>query len=141
MLLKKIGLQWCRNRGGQGGHWPPQYLADQLTLFEPGRADYPHLLLLAPSMFVAFRHHWCMYILQNIWIFYLQLFLLVWFFLTKYISTLNIAMHELFSQCFTSSTTTSLAKYSWRYEIKPKVQFFKNTFDYWQFWFYFLLLI
>ena len=26
-------LQWCRNRGGQGGHWPPQYLADQLTLF------------------------------------------------------------------------------------------------------------
>ena len=23
-------------------------LADQLTLFQPGRADYPHLLLLAP---------------------------------------------------------------------------------------------
>ena len=22
--------------GGQGGHWPPQYLADQLTLFQPG---------------------------------------------------------------------------------------------------------
>ena len=34
--------------GGQGGHWPPQYLAHQLTLFETGRADYPHLLLLAP---------------------------------------------------------------------------------------------
>ena len=34
-----------------GGHWPPQYFADQLTLFEPGRADYPHLLLLAPTMF------------------------------------------------------------------------------------------
>ena len=49
--------QWCRNRGGQGGHWPPQYFADQLTLFEPGRADYPHLLLLAPSMFFTFRHH------------------------------------------------------------------------------------
>jgi hypothetical protein len=28
---------------------PPQYLADQLTLFQPERADYPHLLLLAPS--------------------------------------------------------------------------------------------
>ena len=49
--------QWCRNRGGQGGHWPPQYLADQLTLFQPGRADYPHLLLLAPPMFFTFRHH------------------------------------------------------------------------------------
>ena len=43
--------------GGQGGHWPPQYLADQLTLFEPGRADYSHLLLLALSMFFTFRHH------------------------------------------------------------------------------------
>ena len=42
---------------GQGSHWPPQYFADQLTLFEPGRADYPHLLLLAPSMFLTFRHH------------------------------------------------------------------------------------
>jgi hypothetical protein len=29
----------------------PQYFADQLTLFEPGRADYPHLLLLAPNVF------------------------------------------------------------------------------------------
>ena len=35
--------------GNQGGHWPPQYLADQLTLFEQGRADYPHLLLLAST--------------------------------------------------------------------------------------------
>ena len=26
-----------------GGPLAPQYLADQLTLFEPGRADYPHL--------------------------------------------------------------------------------------------------
>ena len=34
-----------------------QYLSDQLTLFEPGRADYPHLLLLAPQMFFTFRHH------------------------------------------------------------------------------------
>ena len=33
-------------RGATGP--PPQYLADQLTLFEPGRADYPHLLLLPP---------------------------------------------------------------------------------------------
>ena len=34
--------QWCRT---QGGHWPPQYLADPLTLFQLGRADYPHLSL------------------------------------------------------------------------------------------------
>ena len=35
--------------GGEQG--PPQYLVDQLTLFKPGRADYPHLLLLAPQCF------------------------------------------------------------------------------------------
>ena len=35
-----------------GGHWPLQYLTDQLTLFQPGREDYPHLLLLAtPNVF------------------------------------------------------------------------------------------
>ena len=37
--------------------WPPQYLADQLTLLQPGRADYPHLLLQAPPKFFTFRHH------------------------------------------------------------------------------------
>ena len=31
--------------GGQGGYLPPpQYLVDQLTLFQMGRADYPHLM-------------------------------------------------------------------------------------------------
>ena len=39
-----------------------QYLADQLTLLQPGRADYPHLLPLAPPMFFTFRHHWCSYL-------------------------------------------------------------------------------
>ena len=34
--------------GGPGGQLAPQYLADQLTLFRPGRADYPHQLQLAP---------------------------------------------------------------------------------------------
>ena len=51
--------------GGQGGHWPPQYLADQLALFQPGRADYPHLSLLAPPMFFTFRHHWNVTTLLN----------------------------------------------------------------------------
>ena len=58
-LWRTNELQWCRNRGGQGGHWlPPPYLADQLTLFQPGRADYLHLLPLAPPIFLTFRHHW-----------------------------------------------------------------------------------
>ena len=44
--------------GGPGGPLaPPQYFADQLTLFEPGRADHPHLLLLAPPKFFTFRQH------------------------------------------------------------------------------------
>ena len=30
--------QWCRNQGG--GALAPQYLADQLTLFQPGGADF-----------------------------------------------------------------------------------------------------
>ena len=36
--------------GGPGGPLAPQYLADQLALYHSGRADYPHLLLLAPPM-------------------------------------------------------------------------------------------
>ena len=45
--------------GGAGGATAPfpQYFEDQLTLFEPGRADYPYLLLLIPPMFFTFRHH------------------------------------------------------------------------------------
>ena len=39
--------------GGPGG----QYLADQLTLFQPWKADSVHPLLEAPPMFFTFRHH------------------------------------------------------------------------------------
>ena len=36
-------FQWCRNWGAGGPLAPPpQYLADQLTLFQPGWADYAH---------------------------------------------------------------------------------------------------
>ena len=45
-------IQWCRKRGGQGARG-----ANKLTLCHSGRADYPHLLLLAPPMFFTFRHH------------------------------------------------------------------------------------
>jgi len=31
--------------------------ADRLTIFKPGRADYPQPLLLAPPNFFTFRHH------------------------------------------------------------------------------------
>ena len=37
--------------GGPGGPLASQYFVDQLTLFESGRQDYPHLLLLAPQCF------------------------------------------------------------------------------------------
>ena len=50
--------QWCRNWGGRGGHWPPQYLADQLTLFKPGVGRLCPPLPLAPPKFFTFRHHW-----------------------------------------------------------------------------------
>ena len=35
---------------GPGGHWNPQYLADQLTLFQPGEGR------LSP-IFLTFRHN------------------------------------------------------------------------------------
>ena len=71
--------QWCRNRGGQGGHWPPQYLADQLTLFQRERADYTHLdvinyrflttitittITTGPQKIFTFWHH-CIVILPD----------------------------------------------------------------------------
>ena len=37
--------------GGSGGHVPSHFLADQLTLFQPGEeggAQYPHLILRVP---------------------------------------------------------------------------------------------
>ena len=53
--------------GGPGGPWPPQYLADQLTLFQPGRADYPHLLQLAPPMFLpsSIIEKYSLYLIHN----------------------------------------------------------------------------
>ena len=56
LFVSTYDMQWCRNWGA-GGPLAPQYLADQLTQFQPGRADYPHLSLLAPPMFFTFRHH------------------------------------------------------------------------------------
>ena len=50
--------------GGPGGPLAPQCLADQLTLFKLGRADYPHLLLCTgplnvfhlPASLFSIRH-------------------------------------------------------------------------------------
>ena len=36
---------------------PPQYFADQLTLFQPRGSDSAHPLLPAPPKFFTFRHH------------------------------------------------------------------------------------
>ena len=45
---------------------PPQYLADQLTLFQPWGADSAHPLLVAPPMFFTFRHHCNVVVLSRI---------------------------------------------------------------------------
>jgi hypothetical protein len=37
--------------GGPEGHVPPHFLADQLTLSQPGGAHYPHQVLRAPGIF------------------------------------------------------------------------------------------
>ena len=41
--------------GGPGGPVPPQFLADQLTLSQPGGAHYPHLVLCALPDFQTLR--------------------------------------------------------------------------------------
>ena len=41
--------QGCRNQRGPGGPWPPQILADQLTLSQPGGQIIPTPLLIAPT--------------------------------------------------------------------------------------------
>ena len=47
----------------QGGLQPPQFLADQLTLSQPGGAHYPHPVLQAPPGFsdlaTALKHILC----------------------------------------------------------------------------------
>ena len=44
ILNQYINSQRCQNRGEAGGYYPPQFLADQLTLFQPGGAKLclPH---------------------------------------------------------------------------------------------------
>ena len=56
LATKSITVNFS-DAGPGGGALAPQYLADQLTLFQQGRADYPLLIPLAPPMFFTFRHH------------------------------------------------------------------------------------
>ena len=44
--------------GVPGGAWYPQILADQLTLPQPGGADYAHLIILAPPDFQILLRPW-----------------------------------------------------------------------------------
>jgi hypothetical protein len=44
--------------GGPGGHVPSHFLADQLTLSQPGGAHYPHTVLCAPPDFQTLRRPW-----------------------------------------------------------------------------------
>ena len=50
--------------GMPGGQVSPQYLADQLTLFQPGEDRLCPPLTLAPPKFFTFRHH-CVLIALN----------------------------------------------------------------------------
>ena len=45
--------------GGPGGHVPPpHFLADQLTLSQPGGAHYPHPVVRATPDFQTLRRPW-----------------------------------------------------------------------------------
>ena len=46
-------------RGPGGPLAPPQYLVDQLTLFQPGKGILsPPITTGPPPIFFTFRHHW-----------------------------------------------------------------------------------
>ena len=44
--------------GGPRGHVPPHFLADQLTLSQPGGAHYPHPVVRATPDFQTLRRPW-----------------------------------------------------------------------------------
>ena len=48
MPLHVIVFAGMQQGGRPGGHVPPHFLADQLTLSQPWRAHYPHPVLCAP---------------------------------------------------------------------------------------------
>ena len=57
--------QGCRQRGAWGLQ-PPQFLTDQLTLSQPGGADYAHHSTISPPVFsdlaTGLSGHICLYI-------------------------------------------------------------------------------
>ena len=56
-----VPIQWCRNRGGQGGHCPPPPILDRSVnpiLIGEGRLCPP--ITIGPPNFFTFRHH-CYY--------------------------------------------------------------------------------
>jgi len=48
-----ITVAGMQQGGGQGGQLPPQILADQLTLSQPGGADYAHHSTTCPPGFLT----------------------------------------------------------------------------------------
>ena len=55
-------MQGCR-QGGLGVLQPPQYLTDQLTLSQPGGADYAHHSTTSPPPdFQTLRQAWYVYV-------------------------------------------------------------------------------
>ena len=57
----KVWVQGFRKRGCQGCHWHPQRWhpqEDEFILFQIGRTEFAHPLLLAPPTIFTFRHPW-----------------------------------------------------------------------------------
>ena len=57
----KVWVQGFRKRGCQGCHWHPQGWhpqEDEFILFQIGRTEFDHPLLLAPPTIFTFRHPW-----------------------------------------------------------------------------------
>ena len=51
VIVHPVYSAGMQQAGGRRGHVPPHFLADQLTLSQPGRAHYPHPVLCAPPDF------------------------------------------------------------------------------------------
>ena len=76
LLTYLSSLQWCRDWGGQGGHWPSQYLADQLTPFQPGEGRLSPPITTGPPkvfhlpasvVFMCSFFKWRFYSLERLW--------------------------------------------------------------------------
>ena len=53
LIVYSMYFAGMHQEGGQGGQLPPQILADQLTLSQPGETDYAHHITTCPPGFLT----------------------------------------------------------------------------------------